>query len=392
MPITQKREVLTIGIFGSNGKTSTANILASIFNWVDIHVEIINNEKNDVYKRNMTNIDVYKKLKSDGSSDIIIIELDEDFLKDNELESINFNILIHCHISEDSYENSEEGKNKINSIISSSMGIKAIILNTDDANWKDIVIDIENTYLITYGLGNKATVTASSIECSRDIRFCYCLQRSLTNFKNTIVEPMETPFLVKALGQYNVYNSLAAITAALVYGIDIDRIITSLCSTIPHHAGVKMVYENGFGVIDNVCNNLLSFESGFEAIQNLPYENIQLIFNLSHGNSQITNNKIVEIIGLWALTLKIKDLYFINADGTISRLRYYTNLFKDLMSSGFNILQAEGMITDVEEIVNSLNEKDMLLFFCSSEFDPVREKISEILDRRILGHLSGYTA
>lgn len=387
MLLPSKREVFTIGIFGSNGKTSTASILCSIFRYEGLDVETISTKKNGVHKRNMTNNEVFKLLKSHSNSDIIIVEISENFLKNGGLDNIDFNMLIHCHISDDSYENSTEGKDRINSTINFAQGVKTVILNTDDTNWKNIS-NIENTYLITYGLGSKATVTASSIECGKAIRFCYCIQRYLTSFKGYTIEPMEVPFLIKIPGQYNVYNSLAAITAALVYGISLKNIMSSLCNNISFHAGLKILYENGFSVIDNICNNLLSYESGFEAIQNLPYENINLIFNLDSNKSEFSNSKVLEVIVLWALTLKFRNVYFLSKDDYVDEYNYFINLKNALEGSDINIIRTGSKLVSVEGIINSLSDNDMLLFFCSSELNYIREKLTEMLDKRILGSLS----
>jgi UDP-N-acetylmuramoyl-L-alanyl-D-glutamate--2,6-diaminopimelate ligase len=261
--------------------------------------------------------------------------------------------------------------------------MKTVILNTDDANWKNIIIDLENTYLITYGLGSKATVTASSIECSNEVCFLYCLQRSLTGFNNEAIEPMEVPVTIKSPGQYNVYNGLAAITTSLLCGIPSDFVISSLNSRI-NSVGLKILYENSFGVVDNVCDTMLSFESGFEAIQNMPYENIYLVFDLPDSNPSYINKKIIDIIGAWSLTLKISNIYFFSErkDKSVLDGLYY------LKSNLCNIVCLEGSLSDIEGIIYSLKSGDMLLFFCSSSYNIIREKIVETLDTKILGRLS----
>lgn len=383
MHLPSKKGTFTIGIFGSNGKTSTANMLYCMFSQADIPVDIISGEKNVIHKRNLPNAEQNKLLKKVDNNGIIIIEIDDELLRSKKISQYSFDVLVHCRISEGSYESTDEGIANINSFINSDRRVKTIILNTDDANWKNIIIDLENTYLITYGLGNKATVTASSIECNREVCFLYCLQRSLTGFDNKTIEPMEVPVTIKASGQYNVYNGLAAITTALLYGIPHDIVITSLNSRI-NSTGLRVLYENGFGVVDNICDNILSLESGFEAVQNMPYENIYLTFDLCDRNPPGINKKMIDIIGAWSLTLKIKKIYFLNGNHDMSMLDNLCYLKSNLC----NITCLDGSLSDIEGIIYSLKDKDMLLFFCSSSFNTLREKIIEILDKRILGNLS----
>lgn len=392
MLLSSVGEVLTIGIFGSNGKTSTANMLSSIFNNAGLAVHMISDKIDVMSKRNMANIEIYKKLKNAGNNDIIIIEITDSLLKNKKLYGIDFDMLVHCRISEGSYESSTEGMSRINSIMNSSKNIKTVILNTDDANWRNILIDLENTYLITYGLGNKATVTASSIECSTDIRFCYCLQRALTCFNAAVIEPMEMPVVLKSLGQYNVYNGLAAITSAIVSGIHPDSIVSSLANTVLG-CGLRIAYSNGFKVIDNKCDRLLSFETGFEAVQNMPCKRIILVFNLRKDNNDLINNKIFEVIGTWSLILRAHSVYLLDSgDGVVSGVGCFEDLRSSLNDQGINAEVINIKTLDVEKLIDFLMEKDMLLFFCTGDLDYIREKIIEVLDRRILGEIPGSTA
>ena len=382
------KEVLTIGIFGSNGKTSTSCLLSSIFNSAGLLVGILGNENNVEHKEIMPNYDVYKRLKNMGNYDIIIIEITEELLRSDKLNNIEFDMLVHCNISEGSYEYSPEGIDKLNSIINYSHKIKTLLLNTDDINWKRI-LNINESYLITYGLGNKATVTASSIECSKNIRLCYCLQRALTNYKNEIIMPMEVPLKLNVIGQYNVYNGLAAVTAALVYGIQIDSIILALNSSMITNCGLQMVCENGFGIAYNISNTIVSFETGFEAVQNLPYENIHLVFSLKPNNSSSTNKKVLEIIGTWSLILKLKKIYFLNYKGRDGGLKVLNKIRTNVTGATIEAVSSNNHLDRIETIINSLKEKDILLFFCSSDLNHIRGNIVEILDKRILGSLSG---
>jgi UDP-N-acetylmuramate-alanine ligase len=152
MHIPTKNKPLIIGVFGSNGKTSTISLLYNLLNDVGLGIEVINDKNLSSHIKNMANIEVFKQLKNSSNNDIIIVEINESILKGPFVKEIFFDLLIHCHISEDSYENTVEGLDKINFIANAGKRAKTLILNTDDIRWKDIIVDLENTYLITYGL------------------------------------------------------------------------------------------------------------------------------------------------------------------------------------------------------------------------------------------------
>lgn len=388
MPISKGTAAYTIGIIGSNGKTSTANLLYSIFKSVGLMVKVVSDEKSVAPKRTMTNNEIHKELNNLPNSGIIIIEMGETFLRKTNFDDIKFDALIYCHICDNSYENSPAGINKINSLISSCKGTKTVIINTDDDKWKNIITCKENLYLITYGLGKKATVTASSIECSRDIKFCYCLQRALLDFNCKVIEPMEVPVEMKMPGQHNIYNGLAAITAALVYGVAMEDIVPSLKSCTSEKTGISILYENGFGVCSNVCKNADSFETGFETVQNFPYKNVYLIFDLDSSNSDDINRKILETVGTWSLTLRIKGIFYISKDDNIKNGGYFNDFIANLNTCQVGIIEMRDIFEDIGSIVNSIREKDLLLFFCSNECSMAKEKLVEILDGRIWRGLS----
>lgn len=63
---------------------------------------------------------------------------------------------------------------------------KYLLINSDKANIGKF--QKLNLTVITYGFGNKCTVTASSVEKDNTL---ICLQRAIKNFKNDKIEPQE---------------------------------------------------------------------------------------------------------------------------------------------------------------------------------------------------------
>ena len=91
-------------------------------------------------------------------------------------------------------------RNKINSLKQILEKCKFLILNSD------MDINLESIYklklaVITYGLNLKSTVTASSIE---DEKLQICIQRSIRNIYNEIIEPKEIYVYAKKNDVYRV--------------------------------------------------------------------------------------------------------------------------------------------------------------------------------------------
>lgn len=99
------------------------------------------------------------------------------------------------------------------------LNCKYCFINMDLFKNKDIDI---NGNVITYGFGNKNTVTLSSIEENNE--FLYCLQRYLSKPFNSIMEPQEIPFKVSFKSTSELYAYMVVITIALIEGTKVNEL------------------------------------------------------------------------------------------------------------------------------------------------------------------------
>ncbi len=93
-----------------------------------------------------------------------------------------------------------------------------IILNSDFLDRIDL--KCREIYAVSYGLNNKATVTASSIDDIQGLSFSYYLQRALPSMEKVIIQPFETPIRFSH-ETCDIYSCLAAYTCAIILGFKI---------------------------------------------------------------------------------------------------------------------------------------------------------------------------
>ena len=84
-----------------------------------------------------------------------------------------------------------------------------LIINSDIESNLDLIKDI-NATVITFGFNSKATITASSVE---DEEIMICLQRTIKNKNNEVIEPQEVKFPVCE----NAISSMALASVLLIY-------------------------------------------------------------------------------------------------------------------------------------------------------------------------------
>lgn len=113
------------------------------------------------------------------------------------VKNIKFEILI----IQDSLEKLKEKQEYVRKILKNA---KYVLLNTDLSINEDVFKDI-NVKILTYGLKQKATITASSIEESQVI---ISIQRSFKDLKGNIIEQQEIPAELVKSSTKNLYNSL----------------------------------------------------------------------------------------------------------------------------------------------------------------------------------------
>lgn len=75
MDVSSDKQSIIIRFCGSNSKTSTTNLLNSMFCEVGLPVNILKDENNVTSDRNMANNEIHNKLKKFVNNDIIIITM-----------------------------------------------------------------------------------------------------------------------------------------------------------------------------------------------------------------------------------------------------------------------------------------------------------------------------
>lgn len=96
------------------------------------------------------------------------------------------------------------------------------LINFDNLSDKKMNTNIYGN-IITYGFGNKNTVTISSMS-NENSHLIYCLQRNLNNNSLGMLEPAEIPIHGEYHNENEIYAAMAVITISLIEGVDINYI------------------------------------------------------------------------------------------------------------------------------------------------------------------------
>ncbi len=149
------------------------------------------------------------------------------------------------------------------------MATKALIINGDDENTLKAVEDIKDKKIITFGKNTENDYYADNIEIKSAFPcFDFCS-------KGEVLGHIE----LNVPGEHNVYNALAALTAAVYNGVDVKEAITALT----HFGGAGRRFErlgtyNGIDIADDYAHHPAELKVTLEAAMKMGYNNVWAVF------------------------------------------------------------------------------------------------------------------
>ena len=219
------KELLTIGITGTNGKTTCAYWISEIQNLLGKKTGLIGTLgygykklKPHVYTTPdaIFNHRILKEFKTEKIKSVVM-EVSSHALSQGRVNGILFDVAVFTNLSRDhldyhlNFKNYFDAKKKLFHFPS----LKVAVINIDDAYGKKLKLSLvqNKTKVITYGIQN-GDIRASHIEYSL----------SSTTFQ--LITKKET-YKVKApiVGEFNVYNLLAVISGLVGSGLPIQKVI-----------------------------------------------------------------------------------------------------------------------------------------------------------------------
>ena len=195
------KKLILIGVTGTNGKTTTSEMIASIFEKAGKKIALLNSirfkigEKEEINKLRMTMpgrffIQKFLKRAVKEGCKYAIIEVTSEGIKQHRHRFLDFKVAVFTNLAPEhieahgSFEKYREAKGKLFQVVK-----EIHVINIEDKN-SDYFLKFPAKRKITYGL-----------------------KKGEINLENTKIK-------LKIPGEFNIYNALAAISVAISQGID----------------------------------------------------------------------------------------------------------------------------------------------------------------------------
>ncbi len=334
----------TIGITGTNGKTTTSYLIKHILKINKLKVGIIGTmgvllDKEHIGIANTTpdSLEIQRNLYRmlEDKIEYCIMEVSSHALDMKRVKYMDFNIGIFTNLSKDHLDYHKTMENYFQSkqrLFSKTNRLN--IINTDDPYGRRIIENISNPVEnITYGLKN-ADILASDIvyQNSRPI-FRLNTPKGDINIK------------LKIPGEFNIYNSLAA--AACCYGIGIDLDIIK--EGLEDFSGVKGRFEEietnfDFNVIIDFAHTPEGIKEALKAIDKFAEGRKVIVFGAGGDRDKTKRPEMGKIAGEYA------DLVIVTSDNP--RNEEAESIANDIVSGIIETACDYKVILDRKEAIN----------------------------------------
>ena len=218
-----------IGVTGTKGKTTTTFMIKSILEKHGQKVGLIGTIANYIGDKSLGEStrttpeslelqELFAKMVEENV-DTVVMEVSSQSLKLNRVDGCNFKIGVFTNFSEDHISEKEhpDMEDYFNSKLKLFNMCKKAFINTDDFNVAKLKKLVKECEIKTYGIDNASDLLAKDITVTNQS----------ADFKVKI--GMRNERVKTGIpGRFSVYNSLAAISIASVFGVDAEKIKEAL--------------------------------------------------------------------------------------------------------------------------------------------------------------------
>ena len=234
------RSLRMIGVTGTNGKTTVTHMIAHILEDAGYCVGIIGtvniviNGVSEPVHNTTPDVDLLQntlfRMREAGVTHVVM-EVSSHALALGRVAGCKYDTAVFTNLTQDhldfhkTMDNYAAAKAKLFAMVAESEGneAKAAVINSDDSYSKVMQDPVLHSHcrLLTYGQNKDAALYISDVAISAQ------------GAKGTLhYSGQQWPFTIQSSGMFNVYNSLAAVGAALMEGIAMPQVLDSMASFI----------------------------------------------------------------------------------------------------------------------------------------------------------------
>ncbi|NLZ81753.1 MAG: UDP-N-acetylmuramoyl-L-alanyl-D-glutamate--2,6-diaminopimelate ligase [Clostridiales bacterium] len=296
------KEIITIGITGTKGKTTTSYMLQAILEKAGKKAGVIGTigafYDQVKIKTNLTTPESYELQKifremADAGCEYVIMEVSSQGLMLHRVAGFTFDYGIFTNISPDHIGDGEHASFDEYLYCKSLLftQCRVGIINCDDEKWKEVTED-STCEIRTFGFSESADLKGSNVEYVKEAGFLGI------EFQTTGILNMR----IKAgvIGKFNIYNALTAILTCSDFGIKEEEFAEAFYNIAIKGRVEAVKVSDKFHLFIDYAHNAVSTESLLITIKVYNPKRIICVFGAGGNRSKIRRYDMGEIAGKYA--------------------------------------------------------------------------------------------
>ena len=302
------RELITFGVTGTNGKTTTALLIRHLMG-PDVPTAVIGTlgliERGGVRpgSERLTTpgpvqVAVWLRELADGGMSAVVIEASSHALAQHRLDAIAFRVVVFTNLSQDHLDYHADLADYLaakSRLVDLAAADATVVVNGMEPAWKGL--RPEGRTLRTYAIDVEADVRATDVD----------LTPGGTAF-TLVTQGGERRVRTPLLGRFNVENALAAVTAALAAGVPLDDVVARLATAPQPKGRLEAVATTPFTVLIDFAHTPAGLESALAAVRPLARGRLIVLFGAGGDRDRTKRRPMAEAVG------RVADLVVITSD------------------------------------------------------------------------------
>ena len=272
-------DLLTVGVTGTNGKTTTALLIQHLIGLkvptavigtlglVDTHGVRPGSEA--LTTPGPVQVAEWLRELADGGAGAVVIEASSHALAQYRLDGVSFDVVVFTNLTQDHIEYHGDANAYFAAkarLVELAQTNATVIVNQADPAW--VSLDAAGRRLRTFALGtDEADVSGTNLELYSDgVAF------------RLIVDGIERQVRIPLLGRYNIENALAAVAVAMAMGVTLDEVVERLDAAPQVLGRLETVVSTPFTVLIDFAHTPDALENALSAVKPLADGKLIVVF------------------------------------------------------------------------------------------------------------------
>lgn len=311
-------KLIVIGVTGTNGKSTTVNLIAKILQHAGktvghtstVTLNINGQEKLNNAKMTMPSgwlLQKWMREMLNNGCQYAVVEVSSEGLAQSRHKGINFDAAVFTNLTPEhleahgGFENYKRAKAKLfeclshlsHKSIASKTVPKIIVTNSDDAN-SEFYSKFSADKHFTYGVKNSADFQASAVQLSPQGISFSC---------------QDVSFNLNLKGQFDVYNALAAVAATASQGVSLSIAKTALEKIKVVPGRVEVVQDAPFSLVVDYAYEPEEMRQLYETVNRWPHKRVLQVLGPCGGGRDKAR---IAVLG--EMAAKFADIVFVTTD------------------------------------------------------------------------------